>query len=251
MAPRRAARLATLVVLLALAPSLSGCVLGREPLIVAASAPKAASGMTIFLATEEGFFERFRSQDASYSVYYGDRLIYPPAGKGASFPVEGRTGSAFVPYNLFVVGNGEYDIHVKYGGAETRARVRVEKWVEYVFLHPFDRGETILVETALSSATGGRPDDRILAQGELVLTLKYRGPDGRSDRTIGSISTETSHDQTSTAVAVPRSRLSAGAGYYSFEPLFHNREARDNVQVGPDPTMANLQPPWNWIYLAS
>lgn len=245
------ARTATLLALLVLAPALSGCVLGREPLIVAASAPKASSGMTIFVATDESFFDRFRDKDAQYAIYYGDRLIYPPAGKGATFSVADRSGSAFVPYNLFVVGNGEYDVHVKYGGADARARVRVEKWAEYVFLHPFDRGDTIVVETALSSATGGRPDDRILAQGELVLTMKYRGPDGRADRTIGSVTTQTSHDQTSTAVAIPRSRLSAGPGYYSFEPLFHSREARDNVQVGPDPTMANLNPPWNWIYLAN
>ncbi|HVM45849.1 MAG TPA: hypothetical protein VM582_07935 [Candidatus Thermoplasmatota archaeon] len=227
----------------------AGCVLAREPLLIAISAPKSESGMTLFLVTETNYLDRFRDLDAEYAIYYGDRLIYPPAGRGASFQVEGRTGTAFIPYNLFVVGNGEYDVLVRYAGEETRSRVRVEKWVQYVWLHPFDRGDVAVVEVALSSATGGRPEDRILAHGELILTIKYRGPDGKSDRIVGQVTAETRHDRTSTSVPVPKARLSQGAGYYSFEPLFHNLEARDNVQVGPDPTMANLKPPWNWIYV--
>ena len=227
----------------------SGCVIGREPLILAISAPKAESGMTLFLVTESSYLDRFRDIDAEYAIYFGDRLIYPPAGRGASFQVEGRTGTAFIPYNLFVVGNGEYDVLVRYGDDESRARARVEKWVEYVWLHPFDRGDVVMVETALSSATGGRPEDRILSVGELILTIHYHVTDGKGDRTLGQVTGETRHDRTSTNIAVPKSRLSQGAGYYSFEPLFHNLEARDNVQVPGDPTMANLRPPWNWIYV--
>ena len=245
-------RAAALALLLAATPLLSGCLttsLFREPLVVAASAPKAASGMTLFLATDENLLDRLRDNVAEYAIYYGDRLIYPPAGRGATFEVHGRSGTVFVPYNLFVVGNGEYDVVVRYAGEETRSRVRVEKWVEYVYLHPFDRGDNVVVEAALSSATGGRPEDRILTRGELILTIKYRGPDGKQDRTLGSVSADTENTRTSTSVSVPRSRLSAGPGYYSFEPLFHNIEAKDNVQVGPDPTMANMRPPWNWILL--
>lgn len=233
-----------------LAPALlSGCVLGGEPLIIAISAPKAERAMTVFLVTETSFFDRFRELSAEYAIYYGDRLIYPPAGRGASFPMEGRTGSVVIPYNLFVVGNGEYDVVVRYAGEETRARARVEKWVDYVWLRPFDRGETVVVETALSSATGGRPEDRILAHGELVLTIHYHGTDGKLDRIAGQVSAETRNDRTATHVQVPKSRLTQGAGYYSFEPLFHNLEAKLNVQVPGDPTMANLRPPWNWIYI--
>lgn len=237
--------------LILLAPAaLSGCtVLGREPLIIAISAPKASDAMTLFLVTENDPLSKFREESAEYAIYYGDRLIYPPAGRGASFQVDGRTGTAVIPYNLFVVGNGEYDVVVRYAGEETRSRVRVEKWAYHVWLHPFDRGDVVVVESALSSATGGRPEDRILAQGELILTIHYRGPDGKSDRIVGQIAQETRHDRTATNVPVPKTRLNQGPGYYSFEPVFHNLEARDNVQVGGDPTMRNLQPPWNWIYI--
>lgn len=241
----RAAPLAVLVLLLVAG---TGC-LGRDPLIIALSAPKAASGMTIFVVTEDNALDKFRDLNAEYAIYFGDKLIYPPAGRGASFQVEGRTGTVFVPYDLFVVGNGEYDVLVRYAGEETRSRVRVEKWVQYVWLHPFDRGDVVVVEAALSSATGGRPEDRILSHGELILTIKFRGADGTLDRTVSQITAETRNDRTATNVPVPKSRLSQGAGYYSFEPLFHNLEARDNVQVQPDPTMANLRPPWNWIYV--
>lgn len=227
----------------------AGCIFGRESLIIAVSAPKSESGMTLFLVSDTRYLDKFRDMSAEYEIHFGDKLIYPPAGKGASFPIEGRTGSIVIPYNLFVVGNGEYDVIVRFAGEETRSRVRVEKWVEYVWLHPFDRGNGVVVETALSSATGGRPDDRILAHGELILTIHYRGPDGKVDRVVGQVSAETQNDRSASNVAIPKSRLSQGAGYYSFEPLFHNLEARDNVQVAGDPTMGNLRPPWNWIYV--
>lgn len=229
---------------------LSGCILSREPLIIAVSAPKAETGMTLFLVTETGTIDRLRDETAAeYAIFYGDRLIYPPAGRGATFDVEGRTGTAHVPYHLFVVGNGEYDVLVRYAGKETRTRVHVEKWVEHVWVRPFDRDGSVVVEAALSSATGGRPEDRILARGELILTIRYHGPDGGMDRIVGQVSSETRNDRIATSISIPRSRLSEGAGYYSFEPLFHNLEARDNLQVDGDPTMANLRPPWNWIYV--
>lgn len=245
------ARQATAIALALLAATLlPGCI-RPDGLLVALSAPKAASGMTLFLVADPGLIGKLSSDDesAEYAVYFGDKLLYPPGGKGADFPIEGRTGSVFIPYNLFVVGNGEYDVVVKFAGKESRARVTVEKWVEYVYLRPFDKGNVIVVEAALASATGGSPDDRILADGELVMQLHYRGTDGRQDRTIGSIQTYTRHDHINTRVEVPRSRLTQGAGYYSFEPVFHNDEAKDNVQVPGDPTMKNHQPPWNWIYV--
>lgn len=227
----------------------SGSVLDRDSLIVAVSAPKASNAMTIFLATDLGPLEQYRDISAEYEIHFGDELVYPPAGRGATFPVEERRGTEIVPYELFVVGNGEYDIIVRYGGDVTRTRVAIEKWVDHVWLHPFDKGDVVNVEVALSSATGGRPDDRILSHGELILTIHYRGPDGKLDRVVGQVSAETRNDRTATIVPVAKSRLSQGAGYYSFEPLFHNREARNNVQVDGDPTMANLRPPWNWIYV--
>ena len=235
----------------ALVAPLSGCSVLEEPLIVAASAPRASSGMTLFVVTEKGVLESFKDLKAEYTIWFGDRLVYPQSGKGGLITFEGRTGTAFIPYSHFVVGNGQYDVIVRSGGAEVRARVHVEKWVEYVRVQAMDKGDRILLQAALSSATGGRPDDRILSGGDLLLTVKYRGESGREERTIGQVATTTRHDHVSTVVEVPRFRLSQGPGYYSFEPLFHNAEAVNNVQVGGDPTMANAYPPANWIYVDS
>jgi hypothetical protein len=242
-------RLLAAFLLLVLAVPLSGCAAFEEPLIVAASAPRAASGMTLFVVTEKGLLEGFKDLKAEYRIYFGDRLIYPASGQGGIIPIQGRTGSAFVPYNNFVIGNGEYDVVVSQGGTEVRTRVHVEKWVEYVRVQPFDKGDRILVQAALSSATGAKPEDRILSEGDLLVTLKYRGKDGREERTIGQVATTTRNDHVSTTVEVSRFRLSQGPGYYSFEPLFHNAEAVNNVQVRGDPTMANAYPPANWIYV--
>ena len=245
------ARPALAIALALVAATLGAGCIRPDGLLVALSAPKASSGMTLFLVADPGLIGKLAGDDesAEYAIYFGDRLLYPPGGKGADFPIEGRTGSVFIPYNLFVVGNGEYDVVVKFAGKESRARVTVEKWVEYVHLRPFDKGNVVVIEAALASATGGRPDDRILADGELVMKIHYRGADGREDRTVGSITTFTRHDHISTRLEVPKARLTQGPGYYSFEPLFHNDEARDNVQVTGDPTMRNHQPPWNWYYL--
>jgi hypothetical protein len=247
----RHAKWAVALALVALTPLLSGCVIAREPIIIALSAPKASSGMTLFLVTDPSLPDKLAgsAQTAEYAIYYGDQLVYPPGGHGATFTVQGRSGSVFIPYSFFVVGNGDYRVVVTYGGRQTTTEATVEKWADYVFLHPFDRGDSIVVEAALASSTGGNPQDTILADGELVLNVHYRGADGSEDRTIGSISTYTRHDRTSIDVPVPRSKLDQGPGYYSFEPTFHNLEAENNVQVPGDPTMANREPPWNWIYI--
>jgi hypothetical protein len=244
--------LAIALALAATAPLSAGC-LSRDPLIVALSAPKAASGMTLFLVTEPSLLDKLdaTSKSAEYAIYYGNQLAYPPGGRGASFTMDGRAGSVFIPYDRFVVGNGDYSVVVRYGGAQVTAQATVEKWVDYVFLHPFDKGSAIVVEAALASATGGSPEDTVLAEGELVLALHYHGADGTDDRTVGSVSASTRHDFTSTDVEVAKSRFSQGPGYYSFEPTFHNLEARNNVQVPGDPTMAYRSPPWNWIYVSA
>lgn len=248
MGPTRARAAAATLTLLLVAPAFSGCLgLGTTSLIVAASAPKAASGMTLFVVSEEDILAAGSGGDPEYSIYYGSRLVYPLAGKGASFKLDGRTATLFVPYSNFVVGNGDYDVVIKQNGAETRVRVAVEKWANYVYLHPFDQGSTIRVEAALSSATGGSPQNRILAEGDLLVSLHYRGLQGNEDSTLGQYKVRTQNDATSTRIDVPRAALSAGPGCYSFEPVFHNAEAKNNLQVKADPTLANRNPPWNWI----
>ncbi|GEM_PF-4606932 len=235
------------VALALLAP---GC-LSPDDLIVAASAPKTASGMTVFVVADKGLLSRFAGASADYVIYYGDRIAYPPAGKGGSFEVSGRAGSVFIPYDLFVVGNGDYDVLVHYGGAQARARVNVQKWASYVWLHPSFKDNEVVVETALQSASGGDAADRVLAHGELVLTLKYHGKDGTANANVAQFTQETRNDQITTLVEVPLARFDQGPGWYSFEPLFHNLEAANNVQVPPDPAMANSQPPFNWIYVGT
>jgi len=233
---------------LALAAIAPGCVFPND-LIVGVSAPKQASGMTVFVIGDKGLFHSLSSDAAEYVVYYGDKIAYPPGGKGGTISMHGRSGELFLPYDYFVLGNGEYDVVVRFAGIEQRSRVHVEKWVQYVYLHPFDKGSNVEVQVALESSAGGHPEDRILASGELILNIKYRGLDGTQSQNVAQISVTTRNDQTATTVEIARSQLNAGPGYYSFEPLFHNQEARDNLQVGPDPTMANYQPPFNWIYL--
>lgn len=246
----RTARVAVALAFTALVVSTSGCLtIVTGALTVAASAPRASSGMTIFVVAQPGFLDRAQGDRAEYAIYYGDEAVYPAGGRGASFAVEELTGSIFVPYSHFVVGNGPYDVVVRYDGEEYRARVDVHKWANYVFLHPFDQGTNIKVQAALGSATGGRPEDRVLAKGDLIVDIHYRGLDGTEDRVIGSARAETRNDAISTTINVPRSKLDAGPGYYSFEPVFHNDEAKNNLQVRADPTMANRHPPWNWIYI--
>lgn len=235
------------------APLLSGCLsVVTGTVLIAASSPKAASGMTLFVAEQPGFSDRLREESvATYRIYYGDKLVYPSGTSGATLRVQDKTGSAFVPYNLFVVGNGQYDVVVTHDGDDYRTRVEIRKWANYVFLHPFDKGSVIRVEAALQSATGGSAESRILASGELLVEIVYRGLDGEDYRSLGLVRAATEHDQTGTRIDVPRGRLSYGPGYYSFEPVFHNGEARNNVQVKADPTMANRDPPWNWIQITT
>ncbi|HEX2021096.1 MAG TPA: hypothetical protein VHH36_00160 [Candidatus Thermoplasmatota archaeon] len=239
---------AALLAAVALVPALSGCLqFSGGSFIVAASAPRAASGMTVFLAQQPGFFDGNAPSAAEYTILYGDKVVYPLGGRGATFNVVDRTGSAFVPYNLFVVGNGDYTVVVRHGDDEMRVRVPVHKWASYVFLHPFDTGDEVRVEAALSSATGGSPESRVLASGELSLQIVYRGLDGEEARPLSHRRVATDHDETSTRIDVERGELSAGPGCYSFEPLFHNAEAKNNLHVKADPTLANQDPPWNWL----
>lgn len=247
---RRTRLMAVALAALALSTPLSGCLSTfNSTLIIAASAPRAASGMTLFVVQDPGVLDSLDDARAEYSIFYGERLIYPPAGKGASVPFDGRSGSVFIPYNLFVVGNGDYDIVVHSDGMDYRSRVSVQKWANYVYLHPFDTGSDIRVDVTLNSQTGGEPTDRIMTRGELLVAIHYRGLSGDEDRTLGRVTTTTDRESTGTKMRIPRSALAAGPGYYSFEPLFHNEDAKNNVQVKADPTMAYRDPPWNWIYI--
>jgi hypothetical protein len=205
--------------------------------------------MTIFAVVDKGLLSRFGTSTGDYVIYFGDKIVYPPGGRGGAIDLSQRTGTTFVPYANFVSGNGEYDVQVRYAGTEARARVTVEKWVRYVYLHPYEKDGEIIVESALQSASGGSVDDRILARGDLILSLKFHGKDGSLDENVDQFHTTTENDAVGNRLEIAKGRFDRGPGFYSFEPLFHNLEARDNVQVKGDPAMANSVPPLNWILI--
>lgn len=239
---------------LVLTTLLSGCVstslnpFNDDGVYAVVSAPAESGGMTIFVLVERTL--QNNDGQANYLIRFGDEIVYPPGGLGGTIPVTDGRGMIFIPYDLFVVGNGKYEVEVEFGGDRAIVPTEVEKWVNYVYLHPYDRGNKIVIDAQLSRATGGAPSGRILAEGELLLQLRYRGQNGEQDRSIGQpIRAITDPDQSFVRVEVPRSAFSSGSGYYSVEPVFHNYQAKGNLWVGPDPAMAQRSPPWNWIYV--
>ncbi|MHB8606366.1 MAG: hypothetical protein ACYDCK_14040 [Thermoplasmatota archaeon] len=229
----------------------SGCVVvGSQGIDVVASAPREAAGMTLFATTHTNAITQLSATQASYAIYYGDQVVYPPYGRGGDFTLDSGRGVVYVPYSLFVVGNGDYTIHVDWQDEHATTSVTVEKWVSYVYLHPADRDGNVVVDAQLSRSTGGSPTDRILASGELIFQLHYRGLKGDEDSFVPpQITTATDSSDTFTRVEIPRASFNAGSGWYSIDPIFHNSEAKGNSWVPADPTMAQRDPPWNWIYI--
>lgn len=241
-----------LIALIVAGPAISaGClsspVLNGTDLVLVVSAPREGGGLTLFAVDQSRFSA---GGTAEFEIRYGGVTVYPPGGKGAEFDLEKSGGAVFVPYSLFVVGNGKYDVLVRHDGETAKTQVDINKWVGFVYLHPFDRGSKIVVDVQLSRTTGGLPNDRVLTEGELVLELHYRGQDGTRDKFLSpAIKVVTDSSETFTRIELPRSRFSEGPGYYSVEPVFHNRQAKGNYWVPPDPTMQDRNPPWNWIYV--
>lgn len=240
-------RLTWLVPLALLAPALAGCV-QEGNLLATASAPKEGGGMTILL----GVVGLKADGAATFVIKKEGQVLYPPGGFAkAPLAVADGQGSTFVSYNAFVVGNGIYEVLVEYGGLSRSAFVEVDKWVEYVYLHPILRGANVLVDAQLSRASGGAPQDRIIAEGDLRLTVWYRGLDGkaRDGAPVKVVSTRTPADETYTQVLIPKTSFNRGPGWYEVEPKFDNYQASGNVGVTADPSMAHRSPPWNWICL--
>ncbi len=243
-------RLATLmaaVLALGLAPALAGCLDLGDDLGLIASSPRQAGGLTVALS-KSAVVGSGPSGKAELEILYEGKRVYPPLSFGDSFQVEDGRGIAFVPYSVFVVGNGFYDVRVRFNGEETTARTSIEKWVEYVYLHPYVRGAKVIVDLQLSTARGGAPTDRVIAEGDLRLDIRYRGADGRGNEYIKSVRTTTSPDDTFTRVDIPKSTFQK-PGYYSIDAVFHNNQAKGNTWVVNDPTLQDRSPPWNWVYV--
>ncbi|MCA1813162.1 MAG: hypothetical protein LC624_04315 [Halobacteriales archaeon] len=245
---RRAALLAAPVLLLAL----SGCLGGAEPPVVVMSAPAIANGATIAVAVPHSIFGGGEGT-ASYTISYLGNVVYPPGGVPAGIDLHEGKGSVFVPYNAFVVDNGEYQANVQVADQVTRTQVAITKWVNYVYALPYltPRGNptTLTVDVVLEQ-TRGSPNDRVFAEGEMDLEIRYRGDGGVDQFKVGR-TLVTDGGQSFQRFEFPLTGFDHSAsGYYAAVATFHNHQAQGNNNVVMDPTLGNANPPTNWVYIA-
>ncbi|HWG91316.1 MAG TPA: hypothetical protein VNZ52_10765, partial [Candidatus Thermoplasmatota archaeon] len=226
----------TAVVALALTSGAYYGVFAGSNFTVAASSPDNAGGMTLAVAVPKVGL-RATDGDASYFIKYNGQIIYPPGGKGASFKVTEGAGSLFVPYNIFVVGNGEYEIVVTFDGVKQSATTRVHKWVNYVFMVPVQkRSGSVTVDVVLSDLMGGSPANTIITAGELILDIRYRGEDGNLNVPAHRMKVPVTGEKPVLQVQVPKTAFTRGEGYYSFDATFYNEQALGNNAARTDPT---------------
>lgn len=231
---------------LALAPALSGCIGGSVDVV--ASAPKKGNGLTISVSSKTA---PFGGRDSlNYAILHDGERIHPPRGLGGTIDLDGSgLGSEFVPYADFVVANGDYTVTV--GDDAGRTPVHVVKFVEYVYLKPYLRNDTFLVDLTLESASGGRPQDRVIAKGEAHLDIQYRGREGEKNQTAHDVTAVTNPDRTFTRISFPIEEMDhyKGEGYYSVHVTFDNFQAKGNFGVGLDPVLRDGEPPQHWVYI--
>lgn len=238
--------------LLALLPLLAGCLGPSEAsLVLVASAPRLANGMTIAFAVPRGLFSEPEG-GASYYVSLGEQVVYPAGSVlGAPLLLQNGRGAEFVPYQNFVVENGQYTVTVLYEDKRSTAMVDVTKWVHWVYVLPYVRNDTFVADLVLER-TSGEPNDRIFAAGQLNLELRYRGEDGQSNDTRYARAYILDGSQSFQRVSVPVEALQQGPrnrGWYSVEATFHNFQANGNNHVPMDPALGSAKPPTNWVYL--
>lgn len=245
-------RRAALAVLVLLPGLLSGCLggAGQPDLVVVASAPRIANGMTIAVGVPRTLFEDGEGI-ATYVISHGGAVLYPPGGVGAFIQLAEGRGSAFVPYQNFVVGNGEYEVTVHYKDRSALVRASVEKWVQFVYVFPYQRNETIVADVVLEGGSG-EPNYRIFAAGQLNLQVRYRGENMTEDEM--RLTRVLRHEGLDAyiRVTIPFDDLEQrqrNRGYYSVEATFHNEQANGNNNVPLDPALAQADPPTNYVYL--
>jgi hypothetical protein len=240
--------------LLLLALGLSGCLGGSaDPgsMVVVASAPRLANGMTIAVGVPRGLFEDGEGV-ANYAISHGGEVLYPPGGVGGFISLSQGRGSAFVPYSNFVVGNGEYEVTVTYKERSAMVRAAVDKWVNFVYVFPYLRNDTVVVDVVLERVSG-QPNDRMFAAGQLSVQMRYRGENGTAEPEMRwTKSFRHEGQETFIRFAIPLediTRSSRNRGFYSVEATFHNEQANGNNNVPLDPALEDPDPPTNWIYL--
>lgn len=248
LSPRRVA-LYVLIGALALPVAVASyhSVVSSGAFTLAAIAPADAGGMTVAVAVPSSLL-RETTGTATYQIKHNGVVVYPPTGAGAPFPVKDGRGSAFIPYSIFVVGNGDYEVVVRFGDTEQRATASVTKWVNYVFMLPFERNHGVALDVVLGRSPGGGPAERVQAAGDLLVDVRYRGSDGRMNVPLPRLKFAVSGESPLERVEVPASVFSRGAGYYSFDATFFNDQAFGNNGARTDPTLANTSPPRNWVY---
>jgi hypothetical protein len=237
------------VALLVLALPLGGCLGGGDAPVVVAAAPELANGMTVAVATPRGLLGGGEGQ-ATFTVAYGGQVLYPPGGVlAAPLEVHEGKGSAFVPYQAFVVDNGDYTVSVTFNDKTAQATVPIKKWVYFVYALPYLRGSTLFVDLVLEQ-TRGQPNDRVFAEGELNMELRYRGHNGEVNQFRLGRTMLTQGDQSFQRIELPLGSFHSNEqGYYSVEATFHNFQASGNNNVGMDPELGSQRPPTNWVYI--
>lgn len=251
---RQRAGFALLLMLVLLAPALSGCVSFQKDvrLIVVGSAPKQTNGLTISAFSQVPIIGGIANGLATYAISKDGHSVYPPAGGSAILNIEAGRGTVFIPYSSFVVDNGPYDLVVEFNGDRGAAKVDIEKWVNYVFTKPYLSKNALMVDAVLEKNRGD-PNSRILAEGTLLLDINYHrtGCKDTAER-VYSLSVTTpsgGRDPTFTRVSVPFSALKSTSGYYTAESTFHNLEAYGNNNVKNDPTVYEGSFPPNCVFV--
>lgn len=239
------------VALLVVLPTLAGCIGGGgQGLVVVAQAPRLANGLSLALAVPQGLFGA-ADGTAQFWISHNGAAIYPPGGAaGAPVAMREGKGSEFVPYLFFVVENGDYDVTVEYNGQRSVATVPVEKWVRWVWPFAYLRGDRLIVDLVLEGSPG-EPNHRIFAEGQLIVEIRYRGEDGRTNELRLSRTLTTDVTSSFQRLEFPTSsfRTFDQRGFYSIETTFHNFQAQGNNNVINDPNLGNQKPPTNWVHI--
>lgn len=233
---------------LVVAPALTGCLGGGAKIV--ASAPLRANGLTLTISAEGGPIGG-PPGEIPYEVTYGGEHVHPPPGLESIELDSNGLGSKFVPYQEFVVGNGDYKVSVGDGDGAESTRVQVQKYVQYVYINPYVEEDRFTIDTTLQSSKGGQPTDRIIAKGLATFDIDYRGNNGSKEQDAHSFTAVTNPDRTFTRVSFPVKEMEhyKGEGYYSVDVTFDNYQADGNLNVGLDPTFGTRDPPRNWVYV--
>ncbi|HEV8361651.1 MAG TPA: hypothetical protein VGR28_14475 [Candidatus Thermoplasmatota archaeon] len=235
------------VVLLALPTA--GCVGSPEAgMQIVASAPRLANGAAIAVAMPPGLFG-YPEGTATFYIMHQGQIVYPNSGgAGAPLPVTAGQGSVFVPYNSFVISNGDYEVRVEFQGTSKVARMPVEKWVNWVYALPYIKNGNLIIDVVLEHSPG-EPNQRVFAAGLLNVDMYYRGSHGEVNQFRVGRQLQTDNTQDFQRIEISLRSFKSERGYYAAEATFANFEAVGNNWVAMDPTLDDYNPATNWVFI--